>query len=93
MIQVSEEAIATIQNLITAAELANNSLHSPALGRAIAEALFIPDPHCIYCLGTGDYYTHSPDCDDDLCALAGGCHECRGVVIKCGCSIARPEAE
>ncbi len=44
-----------------------------------------PDPWCEYCLGTGERYTHSPDCDDDNCALAVSYHDCQGIIEKCGC--------
>ncbi len=47
----------------------------------------LPDPDCEICLGQGECYTHSDDCEDDLCALAGGYHDCNGIVESCGCSI------
>jgi hypothetical protein len=50
----------------------------------------LPNPDCPYCSGTGECYTHSPDCNDDLCALAGGYHDCGGVVVDCDCSILDP---
>lgn len=47
----------------------------------------LPNPDCEDCFGNGEYYTHSNDCDDDLCALAGGYHDCDGIVKDCHCSI------
>ncbi len=47
----------------------------------------LPDPDCETCLGQGEYYTHSDECDDDLCALAGGYHDCKGKVVGCDCSL------
>lgn len=47
----------------------------------------LPNPDCEVCLGQGEYYFHSDDCDDDLCALAGGYHDCTGKVVDCDCSI------
>jgi hypothetical protein len=43
------------------------------------------DPNCPYCYGRGQYYTHSSDCDDDLCNLSGGYHDCVGQVVECDC--------
>lgn len=47
----------------------------------------LPNPDCECCMGEGEYYTHSDDCEDDLCALAGGYHDCSGKVVDCNCSI------
>jgi hypothetical protein len=47
----------------------------------------LPNPDCEYCLGQGQYYWHSQDCDNDYCALAGGYGDCQGRVEECECSI------
>lgn len=47
----------------------------------------VPNLDCEYCMGEGEYYGHSSDCDNDDCALAGGCHDCMGQMIECHCSI------
>ena len=47
----------------------------------------LPNPDCEYCLGQGEYYWHSEDCDNDLCVLAGGYDDCIGQMIDCDCSI------
>ena len=47
----------------------------------------IPNPDCETCGGQGEYLTHSYECEDDLCALAGGYHDCTGMVVDCDCSI------
>ena len=45
---------------------------------------------CDDCLGRGEYFTHTDDCADDLCALNGDYHSCVGRVMRCGCM---PNAE
>jgi hypothetical protein len=47
----------------------------------------LPNPDCENCLGMGQYLAHSNDCNDDLCVLAGGYHDCRGNLQECDCSI------
>ena len=47
----------------------------------------LPNPDCGYCLGDGEYLTHSSDCDDDLCILSAGYHDCKGQMMDCNCSI------
>lgn len=41
------------------------------------------EPECEYCFGTGEYFTHSDDCRDDLCVLNGDYHSCQGQVVAC----------
>lgn len=67
----------------------------PDFVTALNEARKLPDSDsdCEYCMGTGEFYTHSPDCGDDLCALAGGYHDCDGRVVGCGCSITKRKLE
>lgn len=36
-------------------------------------------------MGEGEYFTHSADCTDDLCALNGDQDSCVGQVVQCGC--------
>lgn len=43
------------------------------------------DPACDACHGVGEYFGHSSDCNDDLCALNGDQHSCVGQVEKCNC--------
>ncbi len=38
-------------------------------------------------MGASEYYWHTSDCEDDLCCLAGGYHDCDGEVVDCDCSI------
>lgn len=42
---------------------------------------------CQECGGTGELFTHSPDCNDDLCTLNGDMHSCYGLVLQCGCAM------
>lgn len=44
-----------------------------------------PDQNCPTCGGVGEYYTHTSDCEDRFCALAGGYHDCPGEVVECEC--------
>jgi hypothetical protein len=44
---------------------------------------------CEHCFGTGRTLQHSPDCDDDLCALSGDMHSCRGELAPCHCALGR----
>jgi hypothetical protein len=48
------------------------------------------DPACAYCGGHGVMYDHAPGCHDDLCALAGGFHDCAGALYPCSCTCRRP---
>jgi hypothetical protein len=57
------------------------------MAKALERAKQLPDPSCPYCNGSGNRYWHSPDCRSDLCALAGGYHDCRGQLEPCSCSI------
>lgn len=41
---------------------------------------------CEQCHGAGEYFTHSEDCADDLCALNGDYHSCEGQVLPCDCT-------
>ncbi len=50
-----------------------------------------PDPDCPDCYGAGEFYTHSPDCRERFCALAGGYHDCDGEVVTCGCNAEPPD--
>lgn len=47
----------------------------------------LPNPDCEHCLGEGEYYWHSENCDNDLCSLAGGYNDCAGRIVDCNCSI------
>lgn len=47
----------------------------------------IPNPDCEHCHGEGDFPTHSIDCENDLCVMAAGPHDCAGQVLECDCSI------
>lgn len=42
---------------------------------------------CQDCGGCGEVFTHSPDCEDELCALNGDIHSCYGLVLQCECAI------
>lgn len=44
------------------------------------------DPNCEACHGDGEYLGHSPNCDDDLCALNGDMYSCVGEVVQCDCT-------
>ena len=45
----------------------------------------IPDPYCTYCGGAGERFWHSPDCDNDDCALNGDLDSCQGQAEPCCC--------
>lgn len=45
---------------------------------------------CADCGGYGEWFGHAPDCDNDLCALAGGYDDCRGQVVTCHCQPQEP---
>ena len=42
--------------------------------------------NCETCGGTGEYFSHAEDCQDDLCALNGDMHSCAGQVVQCDCA-------
>lgn len=52
---------------------------------------------CPYCGGSGEYFGHSPECTEDLCALAGGMNDCDGQAFTCNCdgtlSASTPKAD
>lgn len=41
---------------------------------------------CEVCGGSGEYFAHADDCNDNLCALNGDAHSCAGQVVRCDCS-------
>jgi hypothetical protein len=45
--------------------------------------------YCDSCFGTGRTLHHSVCCDDDLCALNGDMHSCRGELAPCHCVLGR----
>ena len=38
---------------------------------------------CPECLGSGEVMWHAEDCHSDLCSLAGGYHDCLGMIVPC----------
>lgn len=46
------------------------------------------NPSCEYCLGTGQYYWHTSNCNNDNCALAGG-----GETVKCDCTLMKVDED
>lgn len=50
-----------------------------------------PDPNCPECGGAGEIYTHSSDCRERFCALAGGMYDCAGEVVECDCVLSHSD--
>jgi len=50
----------------------------------LREALAAGTRECEQCHGGGEVFGHAADCDNDLCALAGGIDDCLGRVDPCG---------
>lgn len=72
---------------VTAVDFASEKLTrycSVCIVKAIKQ---LPDPNCTYCLGNGEYLGHSPDCENDLCALAAAYDDCDAQMFVCGCSM------
>jgi hypothetical protein len=55
------------------------------LEKLLAEATPGTDASCPDCGGYGERFVHSPDCDNDRCALAGDIDDCDGRVEPCLC--------
>ena len=47
---------------------------------------------CEHCGGYGATFGHAPDCDYDLCALAGGIDDCDGQLEPCECRLRLEES-
>lgn len=60
---------------------------------AIVESAEQRDPNCDACHGDGEYFGHTADCNDDLCALNGDQYSCAGQVMQCGCTPPQTKGE
>jgi hypothetical protein len=54
---------------------------------AIAIEDLTEDDLCPICLGCGEYYQHSADCNPPLCRRAEGGQGCAGQVALCDCAL------
>lgn len=59
---------------------------SGATGRKERAMSETANPDCETCHGEGEYYGHSGECNDDMCALNGDFFSCHGEILPCGCS-------
>jgi hypothetical protein len=72
---------------VTAVEFVSEKLRQYCSVCVVKAIKQLPNPDCEYCLGQGEYYWHSSDCINDLCALAGGYGDCEGQMTDCNCSV------